>query len=397
MPFAQMVALATLGGWLFTKERYPLPWCREVWLLCALWVTFLLSTTFAAIYPLDAWPQFDKVSKILLITFVTLLLIQDQHKLRALLMVIALSLGFFGLKGGVFAVLSGGNYMVLGPPDTFLEGNTNLGLALNMTLPLLFFLGREEHRPWLRRLLLATFWFSIIAVLITYSRGALLGLLVVLSLLFLKSKTKFVVLLLLTVTIPLAAMIIPEKWFGRMETVQTYEEDRSAMGRIRAWEVAYRLALDRPLLGGGFEPFSRETYLRYLSEDRLTNADIGTGAHNIFLQILAEHGFTGLFFFAGLILSTMYSIRQLVRRCRTDPAKQWICSYAQMVEASLMGYVASGLFLSMCYFDLFYHLVAVVIILKKLSLTEEKSVASLSSPIGFRRVKPRPRVVAEAS
>ena len=84
MPFAQMVAIATIGGLFFTRDRYPLPRIREVYLLLALWVTFFLSTLFA-IYPESAWNQLIKVSKILLMTFITLLLFQDPKKLKILI------------------------------------------------------------------------------------------------------------------------------------------------------------------------------------------------------------------------------------------------------------------------------------------------------------------------
>ncbi len=45
----------------------------------------------------------------------------------------------------------------------------------------------------------------------------------------------------------------------------------------------------------------------------------------------------------------------------------WINNYAQMLQISFLGYLASGMFLSMCYFDLFYHLVIITAVLKKLA------------------------------
>src|SRR6185503_5158525 len=51
MPYSKMVAVATLGGLLVTRERYPLPRTREVYLLAALWVMFVCSTVFAALQP----------------------------------------------------------------------------------------------------------------------------------------------------------------------------------------------------------------------------------------------------------------------------------------------------------------------------------------------------------
>jgi probable O-glycosylation ligase (exosortase A-associated) len=367
MPIAQIVALATIAGIPLSKERSALPRTAEVFFLSALWGLFLLSTLFA-IYPESAWIQLDKVSKILFMTFLTLILFQDPRKLRILLWVIALSVGFFGLKGGIWAVLSGGQNQVLGPPGSFIEGNTEIGLALIMVLPILLFLSREAPRPWLRYPLHAMCGCSIIAILFTYSRGAFIGLGTILVVFALKSRVKVVALLLLIVVPYVAAPMLPEKWFNRMETIKTYEQDQSAVGRLVAWHVAYQLALDHPLLGAGFRPFTREIFQQYDQPNSKWEVD----AHSIFFQILGEHGFTGLALYVGLILSTMMSLRRIIWLSRQDPAMRWMYHCAQMLETALIGYLVAGAFLSMSYFDLFYHLVAITILLKQLALLQEK-------------------------
>jgi probable O-glycosylation ligase (exosortase A-associated) len=364
LPFAQMVAIATLLGLVATREKYPPPSMREVYLLALFSLTMFVSTLFAY-YPVAAWEQFDKVWKILLMTFITIIFFQDPKKLRALVWVIALSIGFYGLKGGIYVVRTGGAHNVQGPEGTFIEGNTEIGLALNMILPFLVFLRRETTNPWLRHLLSAIFVFTIIAILGTYSRGAFLGLVVVSTLLFLRSRTKFLAIVLLAIAIPVAMSTLPQKWFGRMETIQTYEKDGSAMGRIHAWHVAYYLAKERPILGFGFRPFTDEMFRRY----GYAKAHDG---HSIFFQVLAEHGFTGLILYTGLIVSSFLTLRRLKRVSRADFSLQWVYNYSQMLQASLAAYVVCGAFLSLSYFDLFYHLVAITVILKKLVLVYEQ-------------------------
>src|SRR5574337_417528 len=387
-PFAQMVAIATLVGLLFTKDRNPLPRTREVYLLVALWGFFLI-TTFFALQPDEAWAQLEKVSKILLMTFVTLLLFQDPKKLRALLYVIALSIGFYGLKGGIWALLTGGENRVLGPEDTFIGGNTEIGLALNMVLPILLLLSRSEQRRWLRYLLRTTFAFSIIAVLITYSRGAVLGLAVVLPLIFLKSRAKLIILPLAIVAYLLGPSVMqsvmPEQWLERMGTIKTYEQDRSANQRLNAWYVSYRLALDRPFVGGGFRPFSPEIYFKYSPEEATELSNTQSDAHSIYFQVLAEHGFTGLALYGGLILSTMLSLRRVMRKSRGNPSLRSLYDAARMLEVSLVGYLVAGAFLSMSYFDLFFHLVSIVIILKVLVERSTPESNQISTPVLVRR------------
>lgn len=361
-PFALIVSAVTLAGLLVSREKGPIPRAPEFGLLAALWLVFFLSTTLAAFYPDNAWTQLTKVSKILLMTFVTAMLIQSRERLTALFAVVAFSLGYFGLKGGIWGIVTGGQNQVLGPSDTFLGGNTEIGLALNMNLPILFYLRRHVKRRLVRHLMLVTFLFSIVAIILTYSRGALLGLLAVLGFIALNTRARAFGIALLVIAIPLATAVVPERWLSRMGTIQTYEEDESAMGRIHTWILSTRIAMDRPLLGAGFRCLTEETTLRYMPE----SPDRGFDAHNVFFQVLAEHGFTGLILFMALIATTFSSLRRIHRRTRRHPTLAWMSDFARMIQGSLVAYVVSGFFLSLSYFDLFYLLVATTVVLRVL-------------------------------
>jgi probable O-glycosylation ligase (exosortase A-associated) len=321
-------------------------------------------------------------------------LFQDTYKLKLLLYVIALSIGFYGLKGGIWALATGGGNQVLGPPETFISGNTEIGLALNMVIPIVLLLSRFEERRWLRNGLRAVFFFSIIAVIFTYSRGAVLGLGVMLTLTFVKSRAKFIVLPLAIVLALFGKAIVPEQWLTRMGTIQTYEEDRSANMRLNSWYVAYQLALDNPFIGAGFRPFSPGIYLRYSPEERWNDQQ---DAHSIYFQVLAEHGFTGLGLYLALIASTLISLRRIARQARRVPELAFHFFAAQMIEVGLIGFLFSGAFLSMSYFDLFFHLVAITAILKVLVLQRaETAVATVPAapPVAPPRRTPQPARVA---
>jgi probable O-glycosylation ligase (exosortase A-associated) len=375
MPFGLMAMLATLVGVVFTSEKKSLPRTIEVYLLGALWLWFFVTTTFA-FYPDQASTHFMKVSKILFGIFLSMVLLQDPRKVRALVWVIALSIGFYGFKGGVWAILTGGGNRVLGPPDSFIEGNTEIGLALNMVIPLLVFLQRQESRRWARHLLRAGVFLCIVASLVTYSRGALLGLAIVVPLIFLQSRWRLVLLPLLAVGIWILPSIMPAQWNSRMETIEGYQEDISANQRLNSWYVAWELGKAYPIMGGGFRTFTKDVYEAYMAEYAYAGAE--HDAHSIYFQVLGEHGFVGLGLFIALLASTLISLRRLAGKTRHDPSRQWIGDLAKMVEISVFGYVVSGTFLSMSYFDLFYHLVAITAILK--ALVAEPVTVSSAAP-----------------
>jgi hypothetical protein len=73
----------------------------------------------------------------------------------------------------------------------------------------------------------------------------------------------------------------------------------------------------------------------------------------------------------------MLSLRGMIAKSRKNPSLQFIWNCSRCIEGSLIGYVVSGLFLSMSYFDLFYHFVAITVILKKLLLKHEREMAKI--------------------
>ncbi len=148
-PVVQVVALTTLAGMLLSRERIRMIWSREVILLLILIAWMGVTTSQAFFFDL-AWEQYIKVLKIQILTFMTLMLLTTREKLHIFVWVIALSLGFYGIKGGIFTIVHGGVYRVQGPLGTFIGGNNELALALVMTIPLMRYLHLQETRKWLK-------------------------------------------------------------------------------------------------------------------------------------------------------------------------------------------------------------------------------------------------------
>lgn len=366
-PFAKVVAAATIIGLIFTKDRMPLPKTRETIIIILLGLYFTLTNLFA-FNPDAAWEQWEKVIKILVMTLLTMLLINNPKKLKYLVMVIALSIGFLGIKGGIFSLVTGGAHKVFGPEGSFFFDNNEMALALNMILPILFYLAKEEENKKLKMFLWVTFGMSIISVIFTYSRGGFLTLAGVAMLLFLKSKHKVFAVSLASIILIVGMSYIPGKWFERIESIKTYKEDNSAMGRINAWQTAWNIAKDRPLTGGGFETFTWQVFRRYAPDP----SDV-RDVHSIYFEILGEHGFIAFGLFIGLILSTYFTARKLKKIVKENVNDlKWVENYSNMFQVSILAYMMGGLFLGRAYFDLFYHIVAMVAIMKVLVMKELK-------------------------
>ncbi len=354
-PFAQLVAALTLGAWLLGREPKRVPLTATTVLLALFTAWFSLTTLFALV-PDAAVEKWDRAIKIVLMTVVTLALINTRERLHQLLWVTALSVGFHGIKGGLFAVLTGGQYRVWGPPGSFMTDNNNLALALIMVLPLLYYLHQHTARPWPRRLLLAAMPLVVLATLATYSRGGFLALAAFLLVMWWKLRRKLAITLLAAVGAALALAFMPAHWTERIASIGDYDRDASAMSRFESWGFALDLALERPVVGGGFGAFELNEVTGDFGEPSYLNA------HSIYFEVLGEHGFVGLALFLALGASALLLGRRVIRGSRDRPDLAWARDLATALQVGLIGFAVGGAFLNMAFFDLYYHLLAATII-----------------------------------
>jgi putative inorganic carbon (hco3(-)) transporter len=370
MPFAMAVGGATLIGAALARDRRPIPWERELVLMAVLLAYFCFTTLFAWA-PTLAWIQLEKVAKIIIMTLVATMFIYGKERIRYLLLVTALSIGYYGFKGGLWVLVTGGGEEVIGPEGTFIEGNTFISLALNMVIPLLVALALEEKSMWLRRFLYLTAGLSVIASFFTYSRGGWLGLAIVVPLLLFKVKLSHRILLIISIIVLAlgARAILPDRVFTRADTLENYEEDCSANQRLMAWTVNWNLAQAYPITGAGFQ-FDEIGDPRWLSFGDPKYAECFAGyanasAHSIYFQILGQHGFVAFFIYLFLLIGTQFRLARLRREAKKKPGMEWIAHYAGGIQVGLFGYFVSGAFLSSAYFDLAWLYYAVTAILAR--------------------------------
>jgi len=235
-PFAQTVAIVTLLSLLFWKQpkRIPMTGLTVIWIIFLFW---MLVTTIFAMYPEWAWLQYEKVMKIQLVTFLTLVIIRTRKEIDILIWVIALSIGFYGIKGGIFTIRTLGGSHVWGPPGGYIEENNALAVGLLMVLPFFYYLMQQSKRKIVRYCLLGSMLLIVVSIIGSQSRGALIGISVTGVFLWLKTPGK----IFSGVTMVVLAMSIytfmPQSWHDRMDTITHYEEDASAMGRSNAWKM----------------------------------------------------------------------------------------------------------------------------------------------------------------
>jgi len=358
-PFSAIVAIATLISLFLSKEKKTWHW-TPVTILMLIWVIWMCLTTAFAVYPDNALHELQRTLKIQLMIFLTLMLMNDRKKLELLVWVISFSIGFYGIKGGFFAVIHGFNYRIWGPEDSFIGGNNEIALALVMIIPLFRYLQMYARNKYVRYAMGLFILLLCCAVLSSYSRGAWLSGAAMGIFFIVNSKHRIRIILAVLVIAPIILATLPVKWFERFNSIESYEEDRSAMGRINSWYFAFNFSKDHPIMGGGYGTFNPELFYIYAPEP-----DVFHDAHSIIFEVLAEQGYVGLLIFLSIGVLTFFSIRWIVVNTRGSPHLEWCRDLALMVFASLIGYVVGGQFVGLAYFDLPYHLIAIVVILRE--------------------------------
>ena len=371
-PVALVVAAPTILGTVFARKSFRPLAVREGVLLLMLWIWFAITYLRARGVPLfagnmaDAAYEMDHMNKILLFTFVMTMLVISKERLRGVLLVTAGSLGLLAVKGAIFGIRTAGETRVWGPPDSFLSDNNAFGLALNMCLPLLFFLARQEQRRWLRIALYVTFGCSILAVLLTYSRGGLLGLAVVLTAIMLKTKHKFVAIALAGIALFFVFSYAPDAWMERMGRFMNGDLDASAEQRLVSWGTAWNFSRDYPIAGGSFDVLPNVDVFQRYQPRPLPLGFLSSGPHSIYFQLLADQGFPGAIMFLFLIGSCFWSLWKIRRQVRQLPSAGYLADYSNMVEISILGFMVSGAFLGFVYLDVIYEMIGLVIVIKVL-------------------------------
>lgn len=389
LPIAALIAGSVLVGVLITKDRRRFVLTRETMILLAFmaWMTITLPFSF---YFDESYMLWKRVMKIDLMIIVAMMVLHSKKHILLLTWILAISIGFYGVKGGIFTLATGGSFRVWGPMGSYIEGNNEIALALVMVIPLIRFLQLVTDSVWIKRGLLVSMVLCAVAALGSQSRGALLAIAAMAAVMWWRTDKKMIGIIVLGVLAVMLLSFMPDTWWDRMETIRTYEDDSSANGRINAWWMAWNLASDN-LFGGGFMVSKPELFAMYAPDPTAIHA-----AHSIYFMVLGEHGFIGLFLFLSLWILVWSSAGYLRTHGNKQPQTQWLSHLGAMCQVSLAGYAVGGAFLSLSYYDLPYNIIVLIVLgrlwMEKKEWVEEERLAAANveaatgKPVNRRRL-----------
>ncbi len=360
MRFSFFAGFAMIAGWwAYERGRRPFAvWDGRALLMVVLVVLVSLSYAFARFHEADFTRYWFEFLKIIVIALFTTGQVDSRQRFRILVWTIAICLSFYGIKGGLFGVLSGGRPILRGPGG-MLEDNNDFALALVMNVPLLWYLGISEKAiPWAKTATRIGVVLTVITIALTGSRGGFLALVGTALWIAWRSRRLFQAGAVLAVLGVLFLALAPREVTERIASIAQGGAESSAGARLIAWETALRMIADNPVLGVGMRNFQP----RYLEYALVPPGAEQTSyvAHNSYLQIWAESGTLAFLVYVALLASVFLSTRRVYQIGLRRPDLPWALDYARMMEATTVGFLIGATFLNRGHFDLIYHWLGLV-------------------------------------
>jgi hypothetical protein len=238
-----------------------------------------------------------------------------------------------------------------------------------IVLPLALFRFWNESSRWLRAFAAVASGFILCGVLLSYSRGAFLTLvLLIFILMFMRYVRPFQVVVFVLFLVILIALFVPN-YQQRMETIlggkglffkdAAVRPDYVTRSRATEMRAAFAVFADHPLLGvgpGQYAPFYSVSY-QLKPEVAVVHIPKTRRAHNLYLEMAAETGLIGLTIFMSIILVVLYGLLRARRgwaHRRPD-----LCNIATALGLSIIAYLGTSVFLQLAYERYHWFLLAV--------------------------------------
>ena len=316
-----------------------------------LWCT---ATLMWAEVPDQAWLKWDWAVKTVMFSSVLPLVIRSRVQIETFIQVYIAALMIHILPVGVKTLLSGGAYglskSIIRVDSGLTESSTLAAISVGI-IPLLMYIGRYSiiipARRWRYPGYLALIGFACYAALGTYARTAIFGFAVVGIHLFIESRRKGLYVLGAILAISIVIGYSAATWKERMATTADFSSENSALGRLLVWQWTLNYVTTHPL-GGGFTNYVVNS-ITFIDDDGAPTVFRGKAYHNIYFEVLGEHGFPGILLFTSIILMSVRSAIRTIKRTRGIDHLAWLHRLSRASLASLLSILACGMFIGVAF------------------------------------------------
>lgn len=271
-------------------------------------------------------------------------------------------------------------YLYLGPEQAlgirlggftggYFGGAGDFAIMMNIMIPFAFFLMIGEKRFILKLVCMFLLGLFTYAMMVTFARGggiiAFCAAMTIILILSFKSKgfaLKFFSFLIAGILIAGLVAVAPSQFKDRSSSILNYKEEGTGMRRIEYWKLGAKMFLAYPFtgVGAGNYPARYQDFGGWEHQWRVS--------HNMFVDAAAELGIGGISLLLALLFITLRDSWRLQRLFnKRKEIKSFVYFVNLAVFASIITYCAGGFFQSVLYYPMFYFLIGISIVNKKVA------------------------------
>jgi probable O-glycosylation ligase (exosortase A-associated) len=379
IPYSKFIIGFAVIAFLFEGRSVRM---RAPELLLGLFTAVLVASSVFALNPDASYSQFSLFFSWIVIYLLIANTIDTEERFLVFVLSFILysfKMAQFGTRSWASAGFHFRDWGINGAPGWF-SNSGEFGIQMCVFLPIAFYFTRSlsQHWPrWKKYLFWSMPACAVISIVGSSSRGALVGLAAVAAWMLLKSRYKVRGLVGMAVLGGVVYWLLPPEQLARLQDSGT---DYTSVTRTTMWARGLDLMNQYPLLGIGYKNWS--PYMKNLYGTALL-------PHNIFIEAGSELGYTGLLAFVVLIIGTFvlnYRTRRLVRQL--PGADRFLFEMAHGLDAALIGYLASGFFVTVLYYPFFWINFAMTVALHRAALNKVHA-AGVPEASAFRQPRGR--------
>lgn len=367
-PFAKIamgLAILTWLGSRFTRGEKLMTWSTEVKMVLLIGLVAILTLPFATWRAESVNVLIEQYAKIICVFVLLVNLVDSEFRLNTILQLMVVC-GAILTPGAIYRFLIGDLELkgerIAGYVGV-LEDPNDYAMSLNILLPLALVFALK-YTGWRRIMFAGSIVLLIAGVIVTFSRGGFLGLIVAGVVVSWKLRHQYKKLIM---TIACTGMLcfllaLPTSYGERLYTIIRPNEDvtTSAQERQKVLQLALNVAARNIVFGVGMGNFRLHSF-----QDKK--------AHNSYVEILAELGLAGLLAYLTLLLSPLRSLWRIEKNLLTgrNPASQWteenrdLLLLSIALQASILAYMVCSFFLSVQYLWHIYYPIAAAVALRQ--------------------------------
>lgn len=266
-------------------------------------------------------------------------------------------------------------------------------MVMNMAAPFGYFLMFSANGLAQKLKYLGCLGAFILAAMASLSRGGFIGLASVGSYCWYRSPKKINALIVLFVAVVFMVLLAPETYWDEIASSTSDETIDKGTGaeRLYTWGIGMEMFINNPIFGIGQSNFPW-TFDVYQEGRTFQGRSIaGRQAHSAWVTLIAELGLAGIIII-GMMLLQCYRDLKLVRTrfappdsrlkhgVTVHPGEDIRVYLARAMEGSLIGFIVSGVFISILWYPSLWIMMAFVVALRNLADNDQGAQATPLRP-----------------